>query len=440
MTVFTMRLSRRSAVWMAACLIAAASVSALAHRPATSSAVGPASGNAAFTGTATGRPAGTLDGAPIQRRLGTGARMRLLTEKSSFVLGEEVVVQLTIPALADGESTSARLTWIAAGVQDGEAPYSKGVDVSKYFQAVSAAGPKAPTRQFQVPVFVPWGAPGRFALRLSQENEPIDVVEVAVGKGWLEDGIIPSKQVYQVGETIEFTATLPENRYYSGHWSGPSVLLFPLEIEGKTVSKEEAIKMYSEGQLPASWLASIAKGAHGNPYDGGIEIVPGRYSVTKPVGDTKPFDARRPGRYELRLYDRGFDIPFERYVDLFFASREIVIEAVGATPSSLMFARLKPQAPVRPPLGTAKPPQNAPVAGTRVSDYEPLNELTLGEVFFVVAVFEAATSLNEPAERTVTLEWPVDGAKRALDVRLERKSPGVYVSVPLLPSAPGGAR
>ena len=206
--------------------------------------------------------------------------MRLLANKPSYVFGERILVELTIPPPKPGDATGARLSWSAGALTKADAASADetkdgmGADVSHTLKG----------GKFVVPVYAPWWAPGRYSLRLFQGQKLIDSVVVPVSKGWVSDGIIADKNVYATGETIEFTVTLPENRFYYGHWSGPSVLLFPLELAGRSVPKEEAIKKVGGCTYSCSgWLASIAKSSTPNPFTG-IGIQP--REVPDQQGDT----------------------------------------------------------------------------------------------------------------------------------------------------------
>jgi hypothetical protein len=186
------------------------------------------------------------------------------------------------------------------------------------------------------------------------------------------------------------TVTLPEGRYYYGHWNGPTVQIYPLEMSGKTLNEAEAMDWMARSgtELPIGWLFASNTP---NPF-GGRGVAFGTKTIdhtekTKQILQA-PFAPAQPGRYELRLYDRGFDFSLKTYVNLHFSAVKFTVAAPAAAPR---FVR-----------------QN----GER---YEAIEEAAQGEDVFVEAACEAA---KVGTKSVVTLEWGAEGARqeRVFDV------------------------
>jgi hypothetical protein len=274
-------------------------------------------------------------------------------------------------------------------------------------------------------VVAPTGRPGKYELGLflhwTNNYLLIDVLPVEVQTGTAPDGVQLFKEVFQPGDPIEFRVKLPPNRYYQGNWYGPTVVLYPLVVEGKPVEGKEAWGMaktmalnflvFDQGKQDVFSSNRLGKA-----------VRPGTYTVTH---DTVAkyrlhealFAPRQSGRWEVRLYDRGY--PSEDYLDLVLAADTMVVEPVGVTPTQLRFVR---------------------TCGTGSAD---IAQLMHDEPFQVEARFEGLPASAATAEKTGTFAF-IDalGEPRTRQFTLTRASTGIYCSpvLKLAEPTPGTTR
>jgi hypothetical protein len=267
--------------------------------------------------------------------------IRLVTPKK-FVPGEFFEVAVNVPSSGENSPKDGHLGWALpsnsslqqkeASIYDlpGEVPATVGFNGGGTVKVTAPFKKVAPTGKDQ-----------RFELRLFSQKgwdvKLLDTLEVIVRIDEVDGALQLAKTSFTPGEPIEFTVNLPANRYYYGDWQGPIVMLYPLEINGSAKSDQEAhawSEKYSglPSGLHASYvrpLLSIVQGTGKNLYGGSYEIVPGTYHIKKDLDPRKfgppLFAPPEPGRYELRLYDRGFNFPFGEYVDSYFARRVITV-------------------------------------------------------------------------------------------------------------------
>lgn len=271
-------------------------------------------------------------------------------------------------------------------------------------------------------VIAPYGRPGKYELGLFKHwgwnYELIDVLPVEVQVGTAPDGIRLLKRVVKPGDPIDLWVTLPPNRYYFGHWSGATVLLYPLVIEGRRIPAAEA-----EKASKALWLNTlvqdVTRGDGVSSASRGTR--PGTYLITQDTAakyrlNGSPFQApRQHGQYEIRLYDRGY--PSEDYLDLVLAADTLVVGPDSAPPVVTRFVRRR--------------------GGT----WEALTTVAQGDSFQVEARFDTLRAGADSATRGLILEWMEGGVRRTRAVSLVRISRGLYRSRSLLlvPSAHSSA-
>jgi hypothetical protein len=339
-------------------------------------------------------------------------RLSLMRPHPSVVVGEALdVVAILPPGAAADAPQVAVLSWIEAS----DVPFAAKLDARRIGSPVEipdvAKGGKF-ARQVRAPIL-----PGRHELRLTLGTTLLDVLPVSVGMGRIADGVQLAKRVYRFGESIEFAAHLPADRYF--HWGngGPVVLVWPVERDGRRLSDAESAKAWlDECRLCDQWFLRELKS------DPSLTDAPGRFRLTLD-GAAVPTVA---GRYVLRLTDRP------RFGDLgrlplhaftVATSEEFVVESPGASPTTLRFVRLRPAA--------------APAAGARPAPvYDEVTELTHGEPFHVEAMFAPGAGTPEPPERSVTLEWVDGGARQTRTVSVRRLSAGLYRSGPIVLARP----
>jgi hypothetical protein len=356
-----------------------------------------------------------------------------MVKAGPVVLGEQFEVRLYPPAA--GDTTWGHLEWGVPSNKPWPEKEKEPALPSTYPVSVSDAF----TSDFDLRKFplgfpatatAPYDHPGRFELRLLHGNQLVDTLEIDVVVGTAPPPK-PYKKVYTVGEPIEYEVTLPPNRFYSHDWSGPATMLYPLEQRGQRLTPEQA-KAWMATCDCQTWLLGLTKKVDAGALDPTIK--PGTYQVTQAEAKAgliaHPLVAPDiPGRYELRLYDRGYDNDFASYVDMPLSSTEIVVEEPGTSPISLRFVRMT--TPAAPASGRGGSAASAPVV-------QALNELTHGEVFYIEARFAQVPGVTEPTERWVTLEWVDKGAQQSRNIRLTRQSEGLYLSIPLVLAKPGG--
>jgi hypothetical protein len=346
---------------------------------------------------------------PVDAQDITGRSMRgrmRLVNKSSVVFGEKFQVELTMPPRAEDEATWGNLYWgdtVAldwAGKEKADSmPYTKEVPIGHTLSG----------GVFVIEVTAPFFRPGRYDLRLYHAYKLIDVLQIPVVKGWVTDGVIPAKEAYRPGEAIDVQITLPENRYYSGHWSGPTVQLVPIEINGRRLTPKEEEEWLAQCQCQ-TWLSNFLNSGQKNPHDDGVGVRSGTFLVKMEQLDKQglirhPLHApKESGRYELRLYDRGFASEWSSYSDLFIATSEIVVQAEDAIAkvAGIKFVRKTDQG------------------------FEPVPGQTLsyGDLFAIEVTMESDTGPADKS-RVVQLDWG-EGEQRKVEVH--RQSARVFRS------------
>lgn len=346
----------------------------------------------------------SAQGQPIRSARGT------MQVAARPVLGEKFCVALAA-SVPEGAALVFKDSNTLALAEKAKAPDVPGL------RAVSVG--KGVTGPCAAETVAPWYRPGVFDLVLVQGGKVVDAMALEVAVGTVADGIVPARRAYGPGEYIDVTVRLPPNRYYFGHWSGPSIRIVPVEIAGRRLSDTEALEA-AEKLSAGTWLLN-AVFVHGvrNLHDAGRAIRPGTYEFRmQELGEqglvVNPLRAPdTPGRYELRLYDRGHTYPLSAYADLALASAEITVEARGMSPKTLRFLRTAPQP------GTPGPPVSAEI---RQLDYD--------EPFYLLALFDAGGG-TEPQSRDVTFEW--QGAATARETQsalVHRIGTGTYLGGP----------
>lgn len=297
-------------------------------------------------------------------------RMMLIPGAKRFAPGEFFDISIMVPSPRSDVPPTGHLYWAVASNRSWQEKES----MTGLWAAPGGKLDDAFTRGTQkLRLYAPFqklaggGKDNRFELLLFQggnELKLLDSVEVIVRIDQIPDALKLTKTSFNVGEPIDFTVKLPPNRYYYGDWGGPSVMLYPLEFGGSRVSDEEA-RQWSEpctGPLPScsTWLLTMTRASVGpNPYGGSFAIKPGTYVVTHDYA-TALVAPKQPGRYEVRLYDRGFAMPLNDYVDLYFAKEVITVTNSPATPSA-------PPQPPRPAPTKYTEIIQVPVDGTLVT-------------------------------------------------------------------------
>lgn len=193
-------------------------------------------------------------------------------------------------------------------------------------------------------VTAPYGRPGKYELGLYKtfgwNSVLVDVMHFEVKTGTAPGGIQLFRKEFKPGDPIDLRVTLPPNRYYYGHWSGPTIMLFPLVIDGRRIPAADAAKA-SYGL----WLNSLV---HDPTREDGVSSASrgtraGTYLITKDTAakyrlNGAPLVApAQPGQWEIRLYDRGY--PDEDYLDLALFTDTLVVEPAGFSPLTLRFVR-----------------------------------------------------------------------------------------------------
>lgn len=341
-------------------------------------------------------------------------RIRPLTPKTSFVVGERLEVEITMPKARPDEPQWAQLEWTehtGNPEQPGRNTAGAAIDVSHVLQGGAV----------KVRTTAPWGALGLHDLRLKHGDNLVDVLTISVGMGREPNALLLTRTTYTPGEAVELSATLPPNRFYHMDNGGPTILFWPLEIGGKRLSDTEQITAWSNCSTCAVYLESLVLEAPAGEPVPPFGVKPGRYRLGRLKAPPQP------GRYELRLTDRPYLARPSGMNDLwrfyFAVSPEMIVEAPGASPTALRFVKARPM----------------PEAAARAASvFEEVTELTHGEPFFVEATFAPVVGVAEPASRNLTLEWVDLGVRQQRVVAVTRRAAGLYRSEAIVLARPMG--
>ena len=286
---------------------------------------------------------GSLTAQPANSPPGEAERgwMRRVTPKS-LVVGETFKIALALPKASEQDAgRSLSLYWYPTGAPLGPGategtvafglPVHSGPEISRWDSAPPDLTLTAP---FHI---APPHEEETLALRLiagmgsSNDVLLLDSMRVKVTPGRVTDGIVLTKRVYRIGEPIVTTVNLPPNRYYQGVDTGPNVVVYPIEVHGEPATKEQIYHAHSSTWGCHGSCASLRGQAwipdSQNVY-GGLATRPGRYLIAPGVKDQEPLIAPElPGKYEVRLYDRGFSDSYDTYEHLYLQKVPITVEA-----------------------------------------------------------------------------------------------------------------
>jgi hypothetical protein len=370
-------------------------------------------------------------GTPRIHRDSVRGFMRMAIPKVA-VLGEELEIVLDVPqGTEDEDKKGVGLRWYVAD-EAGRRRATK----EELQNGINAPGQVSPaeTRPSRhiVKVRAPFQRPGRYELRMFRCpyycTALLDGLLIDVVTGEDPKLLRLDKQRFKPGEAIDVTVTLPPNRYYFGHWSGPTVQLVPIEIGGRSLTSEEAAAWLQRCSSPCStWLSFALTNQRRNPLDGGYDAIPGTYRI-KMTEMAKANKIAHPlyapaeaGRYQVRLYDRGFPWKWQDFSDLYMASHEIVVEALD-----------KAAATAKPPAAKLYFVRRTDSGLTRVSD----QTLRYGDRFAIELEFDGSAE-SAGDRRRVKLEWGQEASQqREIVVERDKRARNLFRSEILILEKP----
>ena len=336
-----------------------------------------------------------------------------------LVLGEKFEVTLQLPAAQPGRGVpDATLVWaIATGPGNGWTKEHIAMAGLPNNQALS----KQPgLTQTTVSVLAPHYRPGLYELQLKFGSDVVGTLPVKVITG--QARLSKVNKVYRPGEPIEFSVTLPENRYYHGGDDGPTAYIFPDNLP-TNIPEDEARNRWSgtcRGLSCYTYMGTRGRveGTQ-SPHEGGSYFRSGTYEFlhNPRAGEERIanplFAPDQPGKYTLRFYDRGYPWRWGNFFDIPIATAEFEVKAAGP---DLRFVEK---------------------CDAENKDAKELKELVQDAPSFLAARFAVVAGVQEAAQKTSTVKYfDVDGREKTTTLTLKRVAPGVYCSNAIVPVAP----